>query len=623
MAVAAVLAAALVAACAPPPPAAPTPLPGEGTDPGRPEVGEQQVPTCAAARMRSCALPYPSDEFTVADPTTGSGRRVQMPEEVLPAVLRDQLGPGAGIADAFDGADGFASLSPVTFELDRGIDAASLPADGGDAVRAYDVATGQAVPLRVELLADAARLGAAGTIVVAWPQVRWEPGRAYVVRLSTSVTSPHGPVRRAPGVEAATDPYLRSVRDDLARIEGDRWDEVVQATRFTVRSSADATAELDAMAAAVRAADHPVRNLEVGPPLLVDHAAAVVRGEVLVSDFRDDDGVLRPHQPPRPSWERFMLVVPETPAGPDGAPVVVYGHGLSISKESLLLVASTNAERGLATISIDVPNHGERIDEGGGLLDLVRIDRFGRLVAMPAQGVVDHLSLIAGVRDHLAGADLGPWYLGAPAGDGVADLDTTRLLYQGTSMGGVLGASVMALAPELDAGYLQVAGTGIADIIFHSVLWAMFVHVLPVGVSAGDSAALMSAATMLMDTVDNVNVLDRLREGDRPLFVQYGVGDEIVPNVNTERMAALLGLPVVGEQLAPWRLGVPMGPAAVGDTAGWGLFQVDFSELGGEVAQPLAGHVSFLDPDAIANMEDWLDGRLRALGLDGGPVTGS
>jgi hypothetical protein len=415
------------------------------------------------------------------------------------------------------------------------------------------------------------------------------------------------------------------VRADLARIEGDRWDEVVQATRFTVRSAADATRAVDRMAGVVRAADHPVRNLEVGPPLLAEHASAVVRGEVLVSDFRDADGVLRPDQPPRPSWERFILVVPTTPAGPDGAPVVVYGHGLTISKESLLLVASDNASRGLATISIDVPNHGERqADEGGYLTDLANPAGFGRLAAMPAQGVVDHLALIEAITDHLAGVDLGPWRFGAPAGDGVADLDTSRLLYQVTSMGGVLGASVMALAPELSAGYLQVPGTGIADIIFHSMLWIAFVGVLPTGAEAGDSAALMGTATMLLDTVDNVNLLHRLREDGRPVFVQYGIGDQIVPSVNTERMASLLQLPLGGPRLEPFRTVLAM-PAQVDDVVpqdGWGLQQVDFSELGGDDLLPFAGHVSFLDPDATASLREWLDQRLRALGLDGGPVTG-
>lgn len=615
------LAGALVAACAPPPPAQPSPLPDRPPTVRSPV--EPPVPSCTSASMRSCALPYPSDEFSVADPTTLTGRRTEVPVSVLPAALTSQLGPGASVEDAFGSADGFASLSPVVFELDRGIDAASVPWDGGDVLRVFDADTGVAQPIRAEVSADAGRLGAADTIVVAWPLTRWEPGHRYVARLTTAVTSPWGPVVRAPGVVDGSSGFLSSVRADLARIEGDRWDEVVQATRFTVRSSADATSAIDAMVAATRAAEHPVRNLEVGPPLLADHAGAVVRGEVLVSDFRDADGVVRPHATPTPRWERFMLVVPQRPAGPDGAPVVVYGHGLTVSKETMITVAGVNAARGVATVGIDVPNHGERqADEGGYLLDLTNPGVFGRLVGMPTQGVVDHVSLVEAI-EHLDGLDLSPWRLEGAHGDGVADLDTSRLLYEGTSMGGVLGASVVSLLPELAGGYLQVAGTGIADIIYHSMLWVAFLAVVPAGSTAGDGAALMGAATMLLDAVDNVNLLPRLRDGGPPLFLQYGVGDMIVPNVDSERMVSMLGLPLVGRRIAEWTPGFSMADPA-GDAIpadGRGVRQVrnpDFDD----VSQSFAGHLSFLDPEAMATMDAWLQNRLVSLGLDGGLVTG-
>lgn len=574
--------------------------------------------------MRSCALPYPSDEFTVADPTTLTGRRTAVPESILPASVMSQFGPGVSVEEAFGSADGFASLSPVVFELDRGIDRDSLPPDGGDVLKVFDVDSGLAQPIRAEVQTDAGRLGAADTIVVAWPLTRWEPGHRYVARLTDGVTSPHGPVLRAPGVVDVRSPFLSSVRADLARIEGDRWDEVVQATRFTVRSASDATAALDAMVAATRAADHPIRNLEIGPPLFADHAGAVVRGEVLVSDFRDADGVIRPFSTPTPRWEKFMLVVPERPAGPDGAPIVVYGHGLTVSKETMLTAAGVNAARGAATIGIDVPNHGERQeDEGGYLLDLTNPAKFGRLVSMPIQGVVDHVSLVEAI-ENLDGLDLSPWRFGGPDGDGVADLDTSRLLYEGTSMGGVLGASVVALSPELGGGYLQVAGTGITDIIYHSMLWVAFLAIVPPGTSAGDAAALMGAVTMLLDPVDNVNLLPRLRQSGPPLFVQYGIGDEIVPNVNTERMISMLGLPLVGERLADWTPGFAMVDPA-GDEIpadGWGVRQIRDPAFD-EISQTIMGHLSFMDPTAMATMDAWLRNRLVAMGLDGGLVTGS
>ena len=159
------------------------------------------------------------------------------------------------------------------------------------------------------------------------------------------------------------------------------------------------------MAAVARATDHPVRNVRVDPPLLVQHASAVVVGEVSLSDFRDGDGVARAANGATDRWVKFLMVLPKRAAGPSGAPVVIYGHGLTVSKETMLISASTNAELGLATIGIDVPNHGDRQSgEGGYLLDLATPRAFGRLASMPLQGIVDHVSLLEAVREHVGAA---------------------------------------------------------------------------------------------------------------------------------------------------------------------------------------------------------------------------
>ena len=603
---AAVVSSVALVACAGAPPA---PLP----DPGAPSVQGAPGRTCAASAMRSCALPYPTDEFTVPDATTATGRRIDIPDAVLPAGIRDALGPGATVADVASGADGFSAVGPVMFELDRPVDPASLPADGGDVVKVYDLGTGRPVPIRAELSLDAIRQGAPDTIVAAWPQVRWEYGHTYVARLRTGLRAVVGDLVRAPGV-VRPGAHLASVRADLAAVEGDHWSDVVQATRFTVRSRANAAAPLRAMAAIARVQDHPVRNLTVLPPLLVDQASAIVQGEVSLTDFRDADGVALPSRPATPTWERFMMVLPAVPAGPSGAPVVVYGHGLTVAKETMLAVASDNARLGLATIGIDVPNHGDRQDEGGYLLDLTHPWSFGRLASMPVQGEVDTVSLVQAIRTHLAGMDLGPWRPDGPAGDEVADLDTGRLLYEGTSMGGVLGAASVSLIPELQGGFLQVAGSGIADIIFHSLLWPLFAPVIPDGATAGDAAALQGAATMLLDHAENANVLDPRPGAAPPLFLQFGVGDGIVPWFASERLAGLAGLPPLRPEPPPFPLA---GRRTGGDgipADGRGVAQV-YNVHSSPDTMGFLGHVSFLEPQAETQLVAWLRNRLAAMGL--------
>ena len=171
------------------------PIVGGGGGVGGGDGGSGPAPApepCSLAAVRSCALPYPSDEFTVEDPSTGTGRRVELPAELIPAHVLRQLGPGATPADAFGGADGFAALSPVIFEVDRPVDPSTLPRDGGDVLTVYDEATGDRVPIRAEVPAEAARHGAPDTVVVAWPRVRFEPGRTYVARLGSGLRPREG-----------------------------------------------------------------------------------------------------------------------------------------------------------------------------------------------------------------------------------------------------------------------------------------------------------------------------------------------------------------------------------------------------------------------------------------------
>jgi hypothetical protein len=346
----------------------------------------------------------------------------------------------------------------------------------------------------------------------------------------------------------------------------------------------------------------------------VPEAGAVVTGEVLISDFRDEHGIARAEHGATPSWEKFLMVVPRTAAGPDGAPVVVYGHGLTVAKETMLPLAGVNAEHGMATIGIDVPNHGDRQSgEGGYLLDLTTPRRMGRMASMPLQGIVDHLSLLLAAREHLADVELtAPAWLDRPEAP-LPRLDTSRMLYEGTSMGGVLGAAFVALAPELEGGFLQVAGSGIADVIYHSIIWPLFMGLVPDGASTGDAYALMGAATMLLDHADNSNLVDRAREHDTPVFLAYGVGDGVLPNFASTRTIGLLDLPLVGTEHTT--IATPHRSTG-GETVpadGWGAAQI-WSSSSVEL-RSFGAHVSFAEPRADRLLRQWLAGRLEAFGL--------
>ncbi len=566
---------------------------------------------CTEASVGSCGLPYPSDEFTVADQTSPTGVRLAVPEDLLGEGIRNALGPGASPHDAFDGADGFSALSPVIFQVDAPVRGEALPADGGDVFVVYDEASGERQEIRAEVWPDAAWRGAPNTILMAWPVTRWEYGHRYLARLSSlKGLLPIDP--KPPAALSNRSGHLGALLERLGEIEPDAQDQLLSVTGFTVGSRQSAVGGLEKMAWIAGADDHPVRNLESRPPLFFEHGAAIVTGEVRITDFRDPDGVVDADRAPTQTWIPFLLALPDVPASPEGAPVVVYGHGLMINKESMLIVASHNAAKGVATIGIDVPNHGGRqAGQGGFLLDLTNPRSLGRLVGMPEQGIVDHVSLVQAIIDHLGALDLSPWNVGAPPGDGRPDLDTSLLLYEGTSMGSVLGVAAYALAPELDAAFLQVPGVGILDILTHSMLWPLFMSVIPAGADAGDAATLIGAASMLIDGGDATHLLDELADSGRPVVAQVGVGDSIVPEFASNRLVRMLDLPRIGQA----RTGI----SATSNTKSLAEDGRGFAEVWPQHSSPASmgfmAHLTFSEPATLLLLDEWLDQRLAAAGV--------
>ncbi|HSC27105.1 MAG TPA: hypothetical protein VLD67_07515 [Vicinamibacterales bacterium] len=172
----------------------------------------------------------------------------------------------------------------------------------------------------------------------------------------------------------------------------------------------------------------------------------------------------------------FNLFVPAGLAPADGWPVVILGHGVNNSKNVLpLQVASSMAKHGIATIAINAVGHGfgplgtltvnrtagapitfpaggRGIDQNGdgaigdseGLTTL----RPRAVVALSdgfRQTAVDLMQLARVVE---AGMDVD--------GDGLRDLDPSRMYYLGNSLGGGYGTVFLAVEPGVRAGVIAV-----------------------------------------------------------------------------------------------------------------------------------------------------------------------
>lgn len=183
----------------------------------------------------------------------------------------------------------------------------------------------------------------------------------------------------------------------------------------------------------------------------------------------------------------FNLYLPSGPMPAGGWPVAIFGHGVGGSKQgggggggtggdSLALAASL-AEQGIATIAINVVGHGfgplstltvtpsvgapvtffeggRGIDQNG---DGIIANNEGINAAAPQsiirdrdgqrQTVADLMQLVRVIE---AGVDAD--------GNGVADLDPSRIYYLGQSLGGIYGTTFLAVEPDVHVGALNVAG---------------------------------------------------------------------------------------------------------------------------------------------------------------------
>ena len=179
----------------------------------------------------------------------------------------------------------------------------------------------------------------------------------------------------------------------------------------------------------------------------------------------------------------FTLVLPSGVVPPGGWPVAIYGHGGNSSKDDrggVPNVAAAMAEHGIATIGVNVVGHGFGAEgtltvttntpagavpvtfksggrgfdqDGDGIIEA----REG-IIAGPPQAIIGDrdgfrqtvADLMQLVRTIQVGMDVD--------GDGVSDLDPSRIYYFGQSLGGMYGPSFLAVEPDVQAGVLNTPG---------------------------------------------------------------------------------------------------------------------------------------------------------------------
>jgi hypothetical protein len=206
--------------------------------------------------------------------------------------------------------------------------------------------------------------------------------------------------------------------------------------------------------------------------------------------------------------------------------------------------------------------------------------------------------------------------------EGLQTTDMTSLIdpkavhYLGGSQGGIMGGTVMAMAPALRRGILVVGGANYSLMIWRSTAFSALGEVWSAShADVQDREFLFSLFQSSFDLSDPLTYADLLTAplgggpAKRVLLVE-SIGDAQVPNIATETMARTLELPMLGPAVSPV-FGVEAAPGPVED--GSALLQID-TKLGPVppgVNLPLDGDngahgAAVDDPSAIEMIEQFL-----------------
>jgi hypothetical protein len=551
---------------------------------------------------------FPDDVFTV-DEDTATGVRVDLrPGENI--VLDEAAMPFASLFVAASTIDGWGTTGGLYLQFDGPLDEDSLPPASNDAPSAedglvlvdLDADPIALVPIEWTLVAEDP--GEARTTLVVEPLVPLVPMHRHGLALTTAVLAEDGECI-APSLAmqslldgTAEDAVLSRVQPRIADFVDalvgagaiDSAFDVTAAVVFTTQHTVDDSA---AIATEIREADPPTFT-STGPcePTTPPGDFVVCNGTLDVLDYTGPDERVADDLSAQGGYALPVRVwLPTTGTAP--FPVFVYGHGLSGDRDQGSVLAEFAAPIGHAVVAVDAPKHGDHPDSGSNAV----LDFFGlelnfadpldslKLRDNFRQGTYDRLQLVRAIA---AGLDVD--------GDDEVDLDGARMHYLGVSLGGIMGAELMAFAPEFHTGVLIVPGARVGNIVEEGQQFELVINFFAGSASEGEIARFFPLLQAVIDRGDAgaytrhvaAERLAGFDEASPQVLVQIVQNDDTVPNSANGFFARGIGAPLVGDEL--WPLGVVAHEQRL-PTSGnrdadhtWGTFEFDVLDAMGTPA---------------------------------------
>jgi len=453
--------------------------------------------------------PFPSDAFTVADPSQNTGVRVSLPKPGCAARPSD-----CADIDVLNTLDGFNTQPRISIPFNGPIDPTSVSS------------------ANIFLVSLGSTLGGRGGKVVGINQIVWEPAAntlhvesdefldqhtRYLIVVTNGVRDADGGHVNAGQFNAflqrsnltgARAAYRQEVVAALGHA-GIATDAVIAASVFTTQS---VTAVLEKIRVQIHAATPAAAVIHGTFPRATVTSLTWHRQVTTAPTFEDVSvpifllppggvGAIAFGQYQSPDYEtplkfippvatrtgvpavqstntlQFTLILPATPAPPGGYPVVIFGHGFTDSKQGApIAVAGTLAANGLASIAINVVGHGRGrlgtlVVDRTPPLAAVRVPDGGRGIDQDGNGTIDSTEGVNAVAPLIANrdglrqtvVDLMQLVRLIQTG-GIAGLSQSRIYSAGQSFGGIYGTILLGVEPDIRAGVPNVPGGPIIEI---------------------------------------------------------------------------------------------------------------------------------------------------------------
>jgi hypothetical protein len=532
-----------------------------------------------------CTYPFPNNAFTVADPGTATGRRVEFTSTNLPT--QDRNGT---IVDPtpFNRADGFSPGQALLTFL-PGATVTGLPswtdleaslADDCPTVL-LDAETGERIPHYAEL--DMSLGPPDQRSFMIRPVVRLDDSRRYIMAIRNVVDDNGQAIAPSPGfralrdLEPSDDPAIESRRplyaDIFARLEDAgvergtlqiAWDYTTASEDFITRDLLSMRDQANAFYAEGEGPSYVID--EVDTLSYPDEIAYRLVGRIEVPLFLDDPGaggrIVRdadglPEIQGTAEYG-FIIMIPHSATMTPGRPLQ-HGHGLLGSASQVQGGERRKFANDYNYVNFALDWVGMANDDTGYIIQVLGQGQLHDFDAVPdrlRQGLVNfELGMRMMKTSFAADPDYGQY------------VDPSEGHYLGISQGGIFGGTYMAIATHVERGVLDVPGQPYNLLLNRSVDFDVYLSLLLAGYDdSRDIQVALALAQMLWDHAEPNGYTRRITNDPFPgtpvhdVLIRAAVGDHQVTNLGAHIMARAVGAPHLDSGVREiWGLDVATG----------------------------------------------------------------